>query len=81
MAESSILRIMCSDNVILEVNKAEAANIELLSGIAEDADPEDDPVPILVKSNILEKVLEYCRYTLDHEPPMIEKPLRTTDFS
>ena len=81
MVESSKLKILCSDDVVVEIEVNLASQMGLLQGYCEEPITESEIPLKKLKSPILEKVMDFCRHVLDHEPPQIEKPLRSPDFS
>ena len=78
--ESPKVKLICSDGEVVEVDQEVAERSVLVRGLIEDSGPEEEiPLPN-VKKLILQKVIDFCTHLKDHNPPDIEKPLRSTDM-
>ena len=63
------------DGQILEVEKDVACKSVLILGIIDDAGTEDAiPLP-QVNKETLDKVLDYCKYIITNDAPVIERPI------
>lgn len=75
------VKLLCSDGEIVEVDVDVAEKSVLIKGLIDDSGTEDEiPLPN-VKKPILERVVTFCEHLKNHQPPEIEKPLRSTDMS
>ena len=80
MAEKVKLQTM--DGEIVEVDKEIASLSTVIKGLLEDAPDQDEAIPLpSVKKAILDKIIEFCTYIKDNQPPVIEKPLRSNQLS
>ena len=69
------MKLLRSDNQIFEVVKAVALQSMILSKAIADIGSEE-PISLFdVHNNILVKVIEYCKYHVDHPP----RPMETID--
>ena len=66
----------------MQVNVAAASCSDLVKGIIE-SDGTGEPIllPTSANKEIMEKILEFCTYMVEHTPPEIEKPLRDSNLS
>jgi S-phase kinase-associated protein 1 len=75
------VKLLCSDGDEVEVDVEVAQKSVLIKGLIDDSGVEEQiPLPN-VKRPILEKVIAFCTHLKDHQPPEIEKPLRSTDMA
>ena len=75
------VKLLCADGEEVQVEVSIAEKSVLIKGLIDDSGVEEQiPLPN-VKKAILEKVIEFCKYMIDHVVPEIEKPLRSTDMS
>jgi len=78
---SEVVKLLCSDGEVVEVDVDVAEKSVLIKGMIDDSGPDEEiPLPN-VKKPILEKVIVFCKHLKDHQPPEIEKPLRSTDMA
>ena len=78
---SEQVKLLCSDGDEVEVDVEVAEKSVLIKGLIDDSGIEEQiPLPN-VKRPILEKVIDFCKHLKDHQPPEIEKPLRSTDMA
>ena len=76
MAEEK-LKLVSAEGTTYEVEESVACKSQLIKNMVEDAGTaEEIPLPN-VKSEILEKVIDYCRHYKDSSPQEIEKPLKS----
>ena len=79
MAEK--VKLLCSEGDEVEVDREVAEKSLLIKGIIDDSGIEEQiPLPN-VKRPILEKVITFCTHLKDHQPPEIEKPLRSENMA
>lgn len=72
------LKLISAEGTTYEVEEQVACKSQLIKNMVEDAGTaEEIPLPN-VKSEILEKVIEYCRHYKDSTPQEIEKPLKSS---
>lgn len=72
------LKLISAEGTTYEVEEPVACKSQLIKNMVEDAGTaEEIPLPN-VKSEILEKVIEYCRHYKDSTPQEIEKPLKSS---
>ena len=75
------VKLLCSDGDEVEVDVDVAEKSVLIKGLIDDSGT-DEQIPLPnVKRAILEKVITFCTHLKDHQPPEIEKPLRSTDMA
>ena len=74
-------RLLCKDGEVLEVPVALASNSELIATIIEDRGTDEDILLDPVDKPTMEKVIVFMEHMAEHDPPEIEKPLPSTDFS
>ena len=78
---TELVKLLCSDGDEVEVAVEIAEKSVLIKGLIDDSGIEEQiPLPN-VKRPILEKVIQFCTHLKDHQPPEIEKPLRSTDMA
>ena len=71
------LKLVSAEGTIYEIEESVACKSQLIKNMVEDAgSSEEIPLPN-VKSEILEKVIEYCRHYKDSSPQEIDKPLKS----
>ena len=74
------VRLLCSDDKIVEVPVDVAEKSLLIKDLIQD---QGTAVPIelpMIKKQILEKTIIFCTRMLDHQPPEIDKPLASNDM-
>ena len=74
------VRLLCSDDKIVEVPVDVAEKSLLIKDLIQD---QGTAVPIelpMIKKQILEKTIIFCTRMLDHQPPEIDKPLSHNDM-
>ena len=75
------LKIITAEGIKYEIEEQIACKSQLIKNIAGGAGIDKEiPLPN-VKSEILEKVIEYCRHYKDTTPLEIEKPLKSSVMS
>ena len=75
------LKLISAEGTTYEVEEQVACKSQLIKNMVEDAGTNEEiPLPN-VKSEILEKVIEYCRHYKDTTPQEIEKPLKSPVLS
>merc|ERR1712083_202186 len=88
MGNYTLSKTIMAETVNLVTNDGETTTVAvetikksvLVNGLIEDAGIEEDiPLP-QIKKETLEKVIVYCEYLKDHEPPTINKPLSSVDM-
>lgn len=74
------LKLQSSDGKEVEVAVDVACMSTLIKNMVEDSGT-DEAIPLPnVKSEILEKVIEYCKHHKDNPPEEIAKPLKTSNL-
>jgi S-phase kinase-associated protein 1 len=75
------LKLISAEGTTYEVEEQVACKSQLIKNMVEDAGTNEEiPLPN-VKSEILEKVIEYCRHYKESTPQEIEKPLKSAVLS
>eukprot|EP01084_Bolivina_argentea_P206984 353251_1 len=73
--------LVSNDGERFVIPKKVAQMSDLVTTVTEDEGSNDEiPLPD-VKSNVLNKVLEFCTHHVDAPMPQIEKPLKSADLS
>ena len=73
-----MVKVKTSDGESLEVAKSITDKSILLHGIIDD-NP-DDEIDLPMKGAVFKECMKYCEYIKDHDPPQIEKPIRSNDM-
>jgi S-phase kinase-associated protein 1 len=75
------LKLQSQEGQIFEVEDSVACKSQLIKNMVEDSGTDEEiPLPN-VKSEVLEKVIEYCRHYKDISPEEIKKPLPSANLS
>jgi len=75
------LKLSSSTGEVFEVEPEVGCMSQLIKNMVEDSGT-DETIPLPnVKSNILKKVIEYCRHHKDNPPEEIVKPLKSANLS
>ena len=73
---SEMVRLVTSDDEVVEVEKDVAKKCMLLKGQIEDNEDNEEDIPLPhVNKAILEKIIVYCKYINENALPVIPKPL------
>ena len=75
------VRLLCSDEVKIEVDVAVISLSKLIKGLIDDQGAEEIIPLVGVKSGILNKIIEMCVYLQTKPEPEIIKPLIDTDMA
>ena len=75
------VRLLCSDEVTIEVDVAVISLSKLIKGLIDDQGAEEIIPLVGVKSGILNKIIEMCVYLQTKPEPEIIKPLIDTDMA
>ncbi|CAE7277227.1 fpaB-1 [Symbiodinium pilosum] len=80
MADGDKLKLKSSQGEIFEVEPEVATMSTLIKNMVEDSGTDEEiPLPN-VKTAILSKVIDYCKYHKDNPPEEIQKPLKSTNL-
>eukprot|EP00439_Symbiodinium_sp_Y106_P008978 s3365_g1.t1 len=80
MADGDKLKLKSSQGEIFEVDPEVATMSTLIKNMVEDSGTDEEiPLPN-VKTAILSKVIDYCKYHKDNPPEEIQKPLKSTNL-
>eukprot|EP00919_Chromeraceae_sp_WS-2016_P022596 GHVR01053636.1.p1 GENE.GHVR01053636.1~~GHVR01053636.1.p1 ORF type:complete len:158 (+),score=32.94 GHVR01053636.1:25-498(+) len=76
-----MLKLSSSTGEVFEVDSDVACMSTLIKNMVEDTGT-DETIPLPnVKTPILEKVLDYCKYHKDNPPEEIQKPIKTSNIA
>ena len=64
----------------VEVDQPAAFKLGYVKNEFESTQEEEITLPHDVSSQALDKIVEYCKYVVDHAEPQIEKPLKSTEL-
>jgi len=79
-AEDSLLKLKSSQGEVFEVEPEVACISMLIKNMVDDSGTDEEiPLPN-VKTAILAKVIDYCKYHKDSPPEAIQKPLKSTNL-
>eukprot|EP00389_Voromonas_pontica_P008768 GDKH01013336.1.p1 GENE.GDKH01013336.1~~GDKH01013336.1.p1 ORF type:complete len:165 (+),score=37.55 GDKH01013336.1:142-636(+) len=83
MSDAKQVKLTSQSGEVFEVDVEVAKMSKLIDGMIENmGDDLDENIPLPnVKSNILAKVIEYCRHHKDNPPEEIVKPLKSANLS
>ena len=79
MSEEKMVKVTTSDGESIEVNKSILDKSILLHGIIDENPDDEIPLPSITGA-VFKECIKYCEYIKDHDPPQIEKPIRSTDM-
>ena len=79
MAE--MVKLVCKDGEVVEVERSIAEQSTLVKGLIDDGDIEEEIPLANTKKTTLDKVIRFCEYIKDNAPPQIDKPLRSTELA
>ena len=74
------VKLLCVDNEEVQVEVSIAEKSVLIKGFIDHSGTDEQILLPNINRAILEKVMEFCKYIVDHREPEIEKPLRSTDM-
>ena len=74
-----MVKVTTSDGESIEVNKSILDKSILLHGIIDENPDDEIPLPSITGA-VFKECIKYCEYIKDHDPPQIEKPIRSTDM-
>ena len=74
-----MVSVTTSDGETMEVAKSTLDKSILLHGIIDENPDDEIPLPSITAA-IFKECIKYCEYIKDHDPPQIEKPIRSTDM-
>merc|ERR1711972_412904 len=78
--EGEMLKLKSSQGEIFEVEPEVACMSTLIKNMVDDSGTDEEiPLPN-VKTAILSKVIDYCKYHKDNPPEEIQKPLKSTNL-
>ncbi|CAE8674022.1 unnamed protein product, partial [Polarella glacialis] len=79
-AEGEMLKLKSSQGDVFEVEPEVACMSTLIKNMVDDSGTDEEiPLPN-VKSAILSKVVDYCKFHKDNVPAEINKPLKSTNL-
>ena len=81
MASAEMVKLVCKDGEVVEVERSIAEQSTLVKGLIDDGDIEEEIPLANTKKATLDKVISFCQYIKDNAPPQIDKPLRSTELS
>jgi len=80
MGDGELLKLKSSQGEIFEVEPEVACMSTLIKNMVDDSGTDEEiPLPN-VKTAILSKVIDYCKYHKDNPPEEIQKPLKSTNL-
>eukprot|EP00450_Noctiluca_scintillans_P005353 CAMPEP_0194490252 /NCGR_PEP_ID=MMETSP0253-20130528/9534_1 /TAXON_ID=2966 /ORGANISM="Noctiluca scintillans" /LENGTH=214 /DNA_ID=CAMNT_0039330861 /DNA_START=33 /DNA_END=674 /DNA_ORIENTATION=+ len=78
--DGEMLKLKSSQGEVFEVEPEVACMSTLIKNMVDDSGTDEEiPLPN-VKTAILSKVIDYCKYHKDNQPEEIQKPLRSTNL-
>eukprot|EP00811_Abedinium_folium_P013790 NODE_22833_length_692_cov_5.842478.p1 GENE.NODE_22833_length_692_cov_5.842478~~NODE_22833_length_692_cov_5.842478.p1 ORF type:complete len:164 (+),score=56.10 NODE_22833_length_692_cov_5.842478:77-568(+) len=77
--EGEVVKLKSSQGEVFEMEADVACMSTLIKNMVEDGTDEEIPLPN-VKTAILSKVIDYCKYHKDNPPEEIQKPLKSTNL-
>ncbi|CAK0838284.1 unnamed protein product [Prorocentrum cordatum] len=78
--DGELLKLKSSQGEVFEVEPEVACMSTLIKNMVDDSGTDEEiPLPN-VKTAILSKVLDYCKYHKDNAPEEIQKPLKSTSL-
>lgn len=79
--DGELLKLKSSQGEIFEVEPDVACMSTLIKNMVEDSGTDEEiPLPN-VKTAILSKIIDYCKYHKDNQPEDIQKPLKSTSLT
>mmetsp|Transcript_56590 Transcript_56590/g.127701 ORF Transcript_56590/g.127701 Transcript_56590/m.127701 type:complete len:164 (+) Transcript_56590:101-592(+) len=80
MADGDMLKLKSSQGEVFEVDQEVASMSTLIKNMVDDSGTDEEiPLPN-VKTAILSKVIDYCKYHKDNPPEEIQKPLKSINL-
>uniref|UniRef100_A0A3B0NDL2 Sulfur metabolism negative regulator, putative n=1 Tax=Theileria annulata TaxID=5874 RepID=A0A3B0NDL2_THEAN len=81
-SSKKVITLVSAEGVSCTVNRDVICMSNVIKNILNDIDDESEPIPLPnIKTNVLNKIIEYCKHHYNNPPSQIPQPLKSAQLN